>query len=89
MELAGKRDVNTSFCWGNSKVREYLEDRGVDGPVLIRHYEDVRQTMCVCVLCLYLERQALEGCDWSFFCTYIHDELAILMRMLLCLIVIQ
>jgi hypothetical protein len=35
MELLGKSDVNTRFCWGNSKVREHLEDRGVDGPVLI------------------------------------------------------
>lgn len=48
MELPGKRDVNTRFCWGKSKVREHLEDRGVDGPVLIRHY-DVMQNKCVCV----------------------------------------
>ena len=38
MELKGERDVNTRFCWGNFKVREHLEDRGVDGPVLSRHY---------------------------------------------------
>ena len=49
----GEKNVNTRFCWGKSKVREQLEDRGVDGPVLIRHYEDVGQTnhvsVCVCV----------------------------------------
>ena len=49
MELSGKRNVNAKFCWGSSKVREHLEDRGVDGPVLIRHYEDVRQNTCICV----------------------------------------
>jgi hypothetical protein len=48
VDLSGKRDVNTRFLWGKSKVREHLEGRDVGGPVLIRHYEDVRQAKYVC-----------------------------------------
>jgi len=60
VELPGKRDVNTRFCWGKSKVREHLEDRGVDGPVLIRHY-DVMQNKCVCVCVCVCGRIGIGG----------------------------
>jgi hypothetical protein len=75
VELSGKSDVNTRFCWGNSKVSEHLEDRGVDGPGLIRHYEDVRQTkcVCVCVVCVCI-RIGIGGMRLVIFCAYVHDE---------------
>jgi len=32
----GREEVHTGFWWGNLKERDHLEDRGVDGRIILR-----------------------------------------------------
>jgi len=36
VERTGRGEVYTGFWWGNLRERDHLEDRGVDGRIMLR-----------------------------------------------------
>jgi len=36
MQFVWGRDVHIGFCWGNMRGRDNLEDKGVDGRIILR-----------------------------------------------------